>query len=654
VHKFYPRTATDPQGKTTTFTYDANGNVTEVLNAAGHTAKYAYNLPGKGTLKNETDFKGTQNPDCPEPAPKPTVCYGYDAQGNLTSVNYPAPLGDVTITPDALSRVGTVTDGKGQTTTYTYDPLDRVTNIAYQDGSSIGYVYDGNGNVTSMTDSTGTTTYGYDKLNRLEQEVEPGPKTISYGYDAASNLTALTDPGGSVSYVYNGVDRLTSLSAPLSGTTSFIYDTSKDHLRTEIRYPNGVTQFLRYDNSSRLWQTEAKKGTLTLTKFTYSFLQETSDRALRQSVTDLAGQTTNYSYDDLNRLQQATNVAGQTYAYSHDQNSNRLTQTIGGQQTGYGYNAADQLTSAGSTTFDYDLNGNELSNSLGRSFTYNPRDQVISATPAGGSPIAMSYTGPGQFERVTRGGTSFTTGALGLGREQTGGATTYFTRDDDGLLLALRTGPAASDSYYPLFDGIGSVAGLANSTGTLVADYRYEPFGTRLSCTGSACSLANPHQWLGGLGVYLDEATGLYKMGTRYYDAALGRFTQVDPVEGGSANRYDYGFRDPVNVYDPDGTDPWGRDCHRGRDWCGPRDIGVVEECTTKCVIAVVGPLKAIKAIRAAGGVKHVLYVINHNRYIRIGPGKHAGKRIFRVAIGGKDKAIKIGKKVIKIHWHFP
>jgi hypothetical protein len=48
-------------------------------------------------------------------------------------------------------------------------------------------------------------------------------------------------------------------------------------------------------------------------------------------------------------------------------------------------------------------------------------------------------------------------------------------------------------------------------------------------------------------------------MGTRYYDPALGRFTQVDPVEGGSANRYDYAGQNPVNNSDPTGTA------------CGPR-----------------------------------------------------------------------------------
>jgi len=37
----------------------------------------------------------------------------------------------------------------------------------------------------------------------------------------------------------------------------------------------------------------------------------------------------------------------------------------------------------------------------------------------------------------------------------------------------------------------------------------------------------NPMQYTG---TYLDESTGLYQMGARYYGAGLGRFTQVDPL----------------------------------------------------------------------------------------------------------------------------
>jgi hypothetical protein len=43
-------------------------------------------------------------------------------------------------------------------------------------------------------------------------------------------------------------------------------------------------------------------------------------------------------------------------------------------------------------------------------------------------------------------------------------------------------------------------------------------------------------------------------MGARLYDPHLGRFLEVDPVAGGSANSYDYCSADPVNGLDLAGT----------------------------------------------------------------------------------------------------
>jgi hypothetical protein len=45
-------------------------------------------------------------------------------------------------------------------------------------------------------------------------------------------------------------------------------------------------------------------------------------------------------------------------------------------------------------------------------------------------------------------------------------------------------------------------------------------------------------------------------MGARPYSPLLGRFLTVDPVEGGSANNYDYTSADPTNGTDLDGSRP--------------------------------------------------------------------------------------------------
>ena len=49
--------------------------------------------------------------------------------------------------------------------------------------------------------------------------------------------------------------------------------------------------------------------------------------------------------------------------------------------------------------------------------------------------------------------------------------------------------------------------------------------------------------------------TGLYKFGMRYYDPAVGLWTQEDPKAG--PNPYRYASDNPVNNVDPSGTCDW-------------------------------------------------------------------------------------------------
>ena len=53
------------------------------------------------------------------------------------------------------------------------------------------------------------------------------------------------------------------------------------------------------------------------------------------------------------------------------------------------------------------------------------------------------------------------------------------------------------------------------------------------------------------------DTLNLIRMGVRLYDPALGRFLQVDPVEGGCSNAYAYVYGDPVNDQDLNGMISW-------------------------------------------------------------------------------------------------
>ncbi|MFC0101154.1 RHS repeat domain-containing protein [Micromonospora marina] len=61
------------------------------------------------------------------------------------------------------------------------------------------------------------------------------------------------------------------------------------------------------------------------------------------------------------------------------------------------------------------------------------------------------------------------------------------------------------------------------------------------------------YRWLGSKQRAADTPSGIVLMGVRLYNPTTGRFLQVDPVYGGSCNRYEYTCADPVNQTDLNG-----------------------------------------------------------------------------------------------------
>jgi len=116
------------------------------------------------------------------------------------------------------------------------------------------------------------------------------------------------------------------------------------------------------------------------------------------------------------------------------------------------------------------------------------------------------------------------------------------------IFTALPLSAAEVVTYYHN-DHLGSPIAATDSTGAVVWQQAYDPWGLKLT--------ANTDE-RGYTGNWLDEETGLADHKARWYTSSIGRFTGIDPVKWHesnihSFNRYAYGNNNPYSYADPDG-----------------------------------------------------------------------------------------------------
>lgn len=230
-----------------------------------------------------------------------------------------------------------------------------------------------------------------------------------------------------------------------------------------------------------------------------------------------------------------------------------MSSTTNGVTTSATYDAANQLTSWGVTSYSYDRNGNMVSRG-GDSLTYDAANRWTGGTLNSLS-LGFGYDARGQRVSRTRGAsrTDFWYDSTGLSLE-TGATNATYQRGPYGIVLSINSG-GATRNY--MFDLLGTTTGLLTTDGNLSDTYGYDPNGRS---NGGSSSAYNPIRYAG---TYQDADTGLYQMGARYYDPDSGRFTQADPLPSQMlSNRYAYAGGDPVNYSDPTGLFHAGCDGH--------------------------------------------------------------------------------------------
>ena len=221
------------------YTYDAKHRLLERTDERlGKSLRFEYDPAG--LVMEKTDYEGS------------VTEYQYDSSNRLVALRNPEYV-QVSYQYDPAGRLLARTLSSEARSTYAYDAANRLTRLTHftESGSVLqdrGYGHDRVGNITSISDSSGSTTYSFDALYRLSSADYPGGSSQdeSFTYDAVGNRRTYTRGNTSESYQHNANNQLLSIHEGL--------DPQAGALLASYEYDdNGNTLRKRDGNGSFLW-----------------------------------------------------------------------------------------------------------------------------------------------------------------------------------------------------------------------------------------------------------------------------------------------------------------------------------------------------------------------------------------------------------------
>ena len=424
---------TDALGQTTSYKYDALGNVveTDISVASGQEAVYdasgavittvktsAAFDPIYGVATSITDADGDATTYVIDPLTGLRKS-STDALGDTTTYEYSSVTAyNGTYGPGDLTKA---TDPNGNVTLYlAYDAYGQATKIQNAVGVVTTRVYDARGRLTEESDTDGhRTTYTYDGLDRLLTTVRYDDinHTTAPGGDGAERTILTYNPAGQVATQTNGLGQVTTFQYDAAGrlinqtavavvqadgthvnlTTIYGYDEDGNViLKTDAA---GISYSFEYDGLNRLTKTTLLTGLAGPTGISssseYNAVYKTKD-------TDIHGKDTTYAYDGLYRLVKTT-LPISTDPDAEDDAGPKAVVT-------------SKYDAYGSLTYQSDANGN------GVTYAYNAGHQLISVTDALGNVVTYAHDKNGNVTTETHanGGLTITYSDYdGLNRAQT-------------------------------------------------------------------------------------------------------------------------------------------------------------------------------------------------------------------------------------------
>jgi RHS repeat-associated protein len=548
------------RGVNTTYAYDNAGSmtntsysdgmtpgVTNVYDRLGRlsnvrwtniTGTLSYNLAGQ--LLSESYSGGILN--------GLSVTNGYDTDMRRTNLTARSSivLNRAVYGYDAASRLQTVSDGNGNSATYSYlansplvgqitfassgrtqmtttkqyDYLNRLTTVSNAPVASAGvnfnYTYNTANQRTKNTLADGSYwIYQFDSLGQVTNGVKhfydgtlvPGQQ-FGYLFDDIGNRNKTMAGGDSAganmrqaSYTVNSLNQITARDYP------GINDVIGAALATNSVTVNSQTAWRK---GEYFWSTINSNNTSTAGA-QWENVQAVSGGNTNSGSLYVPKTPEQFSYDPDGNL---TNDGRFAYVWDAE---NRLVAMTNNTGVGPKYGL----------TFAYDYQGRRIqklvaSNSVPiytNRFLYDGWNLIVELKPDN-SPIRTYVWGTDLSGTMQ--------GAGGVG----------------GLLVVIY----GTTNCFPAFDGNGNVAALINAAdGMMVANYEYAAFGEPIRMNGSMAK-NNPFRFSTK---YDDDESDLLYYGYRYYKPSTGTWQNRDPIrERGGKNLYGFIADNPINRFD--------------------------------------------------------------------------------------------------------
>lgn len=603
--------------------YDLAQRLASIVDSEGNAIEYTLDAMGNRTLEEVSDPSSTLtrtrsrvfntlNQLAQEigaaGGPSVTTTYGYDNNGNLTSIQ--APLNrNTTNAYDELNRLTQVTDPGSGITQFGYNALDQLISVTDPRSLATSYSYNALGDLKQqVSPDIGTTNNTYDSGGNLQTSTDARSKTGTYSYDALNRITSLAYDDQTITYTYdtgaNQKGRLTQL-ASSGATTSWTYN-SHGRVLSKTQVSNGNTKSMsyQYNAAGQLTQITTPANNVIVYGYANGMIASITvnsttllSNVVYEPFGPIGGWTWGNStlavrtYDLDGRVTQVDSAGLRTYSWD---NADRITAIVDAQNSAlnqsYGYDDVDRLTSvtksSGNQAFTYDANGNRLtyadgaasstytiagtsnrlssiSGSQARTYGYN----AVGAVTGYGS-ITFGYSDQERLKSATIGTDTWNYFHNGLGervrKQLASGSNHYFVYDEAGYLIGEYDGstpiqetvwlgdtPVAtlrgSSIYYVHTDHLDAPKRVTQPSDNAVRwSWDRDPFGTTVVNENPSGVGAFTYN-LRLPGQFYDSETGLYYNYFRDYDSAIGRYLQSDPIgfEGG-VNTYSYAQQNSV------------------------------------------------------------------------------------------------------------